>query len=525
MSRVTPADNLKSAPTRAESDSVQPVRPSAPLRPSPAGPGGRGRRLAVLAAAFVLALGAWGVSAPIAAADTTFTFTGAGWGHGVGMSQWGARGWAAQGSSASQILGHYYSGTALTTTSTPGIRVLLGTSASFSLAPSGATSFTAVFGPSLGTTAAPVTVTSSGGTIFLSGGVNASAAAVMVDVHGAPMRMTPPGYRYNRGTVLLLPTGNGSVRAVLSTSMQEYLYGLGEMPSSWPAEALKAQAIAARTYAQKKVAAAGGGGSYDIVGGLPDQSYLAYEKEAGAMGAQWVAAVDATDAQVVTYGGGLIDAVYSASSGGFTENSETVWVSAVPYLRGVADPADLTGGNPNAAWTRSYSGAQLGAWFGLGQVTSVQVLGPLGVSGRVDKATIRLVGTGGTRDVQGASFRSTINASSPSAQLMSTKFTVGGGAPAGPAPVNLPGGAIELARASGRTIAVTGVAIDPEGAPRVRIVSTMGAEVATREVQTVDGRWAAMWNGAPGTRSICVTLLDTPTGQGVPIGCRDVTVK
>jgi SpoIID/LytB domain protein len=325
--------------------------------------------------------------------------------------------------------------------------------------------------------------------------------------------------------VLLLPTGNGSVQAVLSTSMQEYLYGLGEMPSSWPAEALRAQAIAARTYAQKKVNAAGGGGSYDIVGGLPDQSYLAYEKEAGAMGAQWVGAVDSTNTQVVTYGGQLIDAVYSASSGGHTENSETVWVSPVPYLRGVADPADLTGGNPNGSWARSYTGSQLGAWFGIGQVTSVQVLGPVGVSGRVDKATIRLTGTGGTRDVQGASFRSWVNAASPSSQLMSTKFTVSGGLPAGPAPVNLPGGVIELARSSGRTIAVAGVAIDPEGAPRVRVVSTMRGQVAVREVQTVDGRWAAMWNGEPGTRTICVTLLDTPTGQGVPIGCRDVTVK
>ena len=91
--------------------------------------------------------------------------------------------------------------------------------------------------------------------------------------------------------------------------------------------------------------------------------------------------------------------------------------------------------------------------------------------------------------------------------------------------MNLPGGAIELAQASGRTIAVAGVAIDPEGAPRVRVVSTMGAEVAVREVQTVDGRWAAMWNGSPGTRNICVTLLDTPTGQGVSLGCRSVTVK
>lgn len=255
------------------------------------------------------------------------------------------------------------------------------------------------------------------------------------------------------------------------------------------------------------------------------------------MGAQWVAAVDATDTRVVTYNGALIDAVYSSSSGGYTENSEVVWVSAVPYLRGVPDAADLLGGNPNASWTRTYSGTQLGTWFGLGQVTSVQVLGPLGVSGRVDKATIRLVGTGGTRDVTGTSFRSTVNANSPAAQLMSTRFTVDGQAPAPPPastppppnpppPANtLPTGDIALARAEGSTIAVLGHATDPEGDPRVRIVSRMGNQVATRELVATGGVWGTSWTGSKGTRSICVTLIDNPTGQGVDLGCRSVTVK
>jgi SpoIID/LytB domain protein len=526
VSRVARARNLKHGIASTESDSVQPLEPTAPVRPAEARRARRGLRVLGFVAAVVLALGAYGTSPPSAAADTAFTFTGSGWGHGVGMSQWGARGMAAQGSSAAQILGHYYRGTAVTSTPTGDIRVLLGTSASFTLAPSAGASFTVPFGARVGTTAGSVTVTSSGSTVHLSGAINAAVPAVLVEMHGAPMRVTPPGYRYNRGVVLLLPKGDGTVQAVLSTSMQEYLYGLGEMPSSWPAEALKAQAIAARTYAQKKVLAAKGGGAYDIVGGLPDQSYLAYEKEAGAMGAQWVAAVHATNGQVVTYGGALIDAVYSASSGGHTENSEVVWVSALPYLRGVPDAADLTGGNPNASWTRTYTGSQLGAWFGVGQVTSVQVIGPVGVSGRVDKATIRLVGTAGTRDVNGATFRSTVNAKSPSAQLMSSRFTVGGAPPAAARPVRLPWGGIELANAEGRLIAVGGGAADPDGPVRVRIVSTMGREVATREVTTVDGgRWAVMWYGAPGTRRICVTLLDNPTGQGVSIGCRDVTVK
>lgn len=482
-------------------------------------------RLLVLAAALAMTLVGWGAGVPSASADTSFSFSGSGWGHGVGMSQWGARGMAAGGSSAADIIAHYYTGTAVTTRATSNVRVLLGTAPSFTLVPGA----TASFAPG-GATAAGVTASASGTSVVLSGGLSAVVpGAVVVSFAGTPMRVNPPGYRYNRGTLRLLPTGSGTIQAVLDISMQDYLYGLGEMPSSWPAAAMQAQAIAARTYAQKKVERANGSGTYDIVGGLPDQSFIGYEKEGGAMGAQWLAAVDATDGQVATYGGGLIDAVYSASSGGHTENSEVVWVSSVPYLRGVPDPADLAGGNPNAAWRRTYSGSQLGAWFGLGQVASVQVLGPLGVSGRVDKATIRLVGTAGTRDVTGAAFRATVNANTASSQqLMSTKFAVDGQGPTPPPPpaVNrLPTGELALVRAEGSKVVVLGHASDPDGDPRVRVVSTMGTQVATREVTSTHGDFGAAWTGSKGTRTICVTVLDQPTGQGVSLGCRNVTVK
>ena len=538
---MTPVRNLKSAGDHAEGESVpaasstDPAVTSLPTSVTPSSDevGARPRhgvlRLVALAGALVLALAGWGVSAPVAGADTTFTFTGSGWGHGVGMSQWGARGMAAQGSSASDILGHYYSGTAVAPTSTGGIRVILSTSSSFTVTPGLATTFSSV--SPLGTTASPVTVTSSGGTINLSGGVNASVAGlVSIGLGAGPgVRLSTTGYRYARGTIWLHPTGTGSVQAVLHTSMQEYLYGLGEMPSSWPAAALQAQAIAARTYAQKKVNSTAGSGTYDIVGGLPDQSYLGWEKEVGSMGNLWVAAVDATNTQVVTYNGALIDAVYSASSGGHTENSEVVWVSALPYLRGVPDPADLTGGNPNAAWSRTLSGSQLGAWFGVGQVTSIQVIGSTGVSGRVDKATIHLIGTSGSRDVIGSSFRSTVNANAPGAQLLSTRFTVDG-APATPgqpsAPNSPPAGIFGIAKAEGTTVIVGGAATDADGPPRLRIVSTMGREVAVRETQAAaGGLWATSWTGGKGTRNICVSVLDTPTGQATPLGCRDVTVK
>jgi stage II sporulation protein D len=206
--------------------------------------------------------------------------------------------------------------------------------------------------------------------------------------------------------------------------MQQYLYGLGEMPASWPIEALKAQATAGRTFAQKRIAVRGAA-DFDLYGSVRHQAYTGTKHEV----TNWRQAVDATANQVVTYNGQLIDAVYSASSGGHTENSEYVWVSQVPYLRGVPDPLDTSGGNPNAAWARSFTGTELGSWFGVGTVTSVQILGPLGVSGRVDRATIRLTGTGGprgtSRDLTGAAFRSTVNSNvATSRQLMSTKFAL-----------------------------------------------------------------------------------------------------
>jgi SpoIID/LytB domain protein len=494
----------------------------------------RGRRAArplrpaLLLVAFALAL-AGPTGAGTAGASPGFTFTGSGWGHGVGMSQWGARGWAEQGWSAARILTHYYSGTAVQVAPvSDDLRVLLGTG-SFTLTAGGPTTLRSTGGGTVATvgTGAVVTLTRSGGGLALGGAATGWVPSLSVSPGGTPLRVSPPGYRYAHGTLVVSPDSGGGLRAVRTgLTMQQYLYGLGEMPSSWPAAALQAQAVAARTFAQRLAGRANRSSSdFDLHGGLPHQSYIGWEKEGGAMGDRWRAAVDATAGQVVAYGGVLIDAVYSASSGGHTENSEVVWVSALPYLRGVPDPADLAGGNPNASWSRTYSGEQLGAWFGVGTVTSVQVLGPLGASGRVDKATIRLVGTAGTRDVRGDSFRSTVNQRSPRAMLMSSRFTVsGGGAPPPPATPAPPlAGAVEVARAEGRRIVVGGWASGPSGPPTVRVVSTMGRQVAVRDVRADGGRWSVAWSGSPGTRRVCVTALSA--GATADLGCHDVVVK
>jgi SpoIID/LytB domain protein len=480
------------------------------------------RRTVVLLAGLALALHGLVVGAPGAAAQSSFTFTGGGWGHGVGMSQWGARGMAANGWTWGQILTHYYSGTTVATQGTSNdLKVLVAQRTStFTLVTGGTTTLMGVGTVPGGRT---LTLTRAGDGVRVTGALNATTPGpILVSYEGAgALKVSPPGYSYAYGLLGIGPDAAGGLRAVVGDlSMQQYLYGIGEMPSSWPAEALKAQAAASRTYAQKKRNARGSK-DYDLHGSVLDQAYTGTKFDAAA----WRSAVDATNNRVVTHGGALIDAVYSASSGGHTENSEVVWVSSVPYLRGVPDFYDGTGGNPNGSWSRTYSGAQLGSWFGLGTVTKVQILAPLGVSGRTDKATVRLTGTGGTRDVKGASFRSTVNSRSPGSQLMSTKFTVGSSGSGSGSTVRLPTGKVHTAYANGRTVIIGGTASDPDGAPVVRVVSTMGSQRAVRETRTKDGSFLVMWDGPPGTRNVCVTVLDQPTGQGVSLGCRDVVVK
>ena len=485
------------------------------------------RRLAAPAlalAATALVLAGPGVEVPTAEAQTSFTFRGSGWGHGVGMSQWGARGMAANGSSHTQILTHYYTGVSVVSrTVDDDLRVLIAEKVpSLTLRTGGRTTFDGV-GVLTGE-GHTVTVSRSGGSLRLTGAITATTAGA-INVRFAPdgvLEVTPGnGYRY--GQLELRADPGGGVRAVVhGLTMQQYLYGLGEMPSSWPAAALRAQAIAARTFAQKRRNERGAK-DFDLYSGVIHQAYTGTRHEAP----RWNAAVDTTANQVITYPGhGLIDALYSASSGGHTEHSEIVWVSHVPYLRARPDPHDASGGNPHASWTRTYSGTQLGSWFGIGTVTSVRIMGGVGPSGRVDKATIRLVGTGGTRDVNGASFRSTVNART-NQQLRSTKFTVdGAAAPTTPVPsTTMATGSWTHHYAEGRTVVVGGTSVDPDGHPLVRVVSTMGSQRATRYHRSTNGRWLMAWEGSPGTRRVCATVIDEPTKQEVSLGCRDIVVK
>lgn len=156
------------------------------------------------------------------------------------------------------------------------------------------------------------------------------------------------GNHWYRGRVLVTPSSNG-VTAINYVDMEDYLYSVvgGEMPASWPLEALKAQAIAARSYVlyhrQRNR-----NPNYDIGNTTAWQVYDGVEDEA----ANTHAAVEATRDQVLTYNGQIIEAVFHSSSGGHTENVEDVWSKPLPYLRGVQD---YDAGAPVYQWTQAFS--------------------------------------------------------------------------------------------------------------------------------------------------------------------------
>jgi SpoIID/LytB domain protein len=206
--------------------------------------------------------------------------------------------------------------------------------------------------------------------------------------------------------------GVARLRAVAVMGLDQYLAGLGEVPGSWPTATLAAQAIAARSYAlavarrgQHRGAAAWDGCDCGVYGDARDQAYAGWAKESGAGGARWVAAVRATARLVVVAGGRLVQAFYSASSGGYTE-STAAWgdPSPPPWFPSKPDPYDAAGGrNPSHRWSVTFTAAQLSAR--LSAVAAVGTVAALEVtaadpSGRVTR--VRVTGSRGTAVLGGA---------------------------------------------------------------------------------------------------------------------------
>ena len=206
------------------------------------------------------------------------------------------------------------------------------------------------------------------------------------------------------------------------------------MPPSWPTEALKAQAIAARSYGARRLRP--GEATYDVFDDTRSQVYRGVEAEAAATNA----VIAATAGSILKKGSETANALFHSTGGGATEHNENVFVTAdgsivagpVSYLRGSADRApdgtSFDAGAPLATWkTATYGRDQLSAMFGADPRTNVGALIRLdlsrrGVSGRLISVT--LIGAAGTKRVSGDVFRSVFNARKPAGdpELRSTLF-------------------------------------------------------------------------------------------------------
>jgi stage II sporulation protein D len=345
-----------------------------------------------MAATLALAGPALAASTPA----TTLYVSGGGYGHGIGMSQYGAYGYALQGWTYQQILAHYYTGTALGKTNpTQTVRVLLG---SGSAAFAGATHVgNKSLNPSLTYDVVPL----ANGSLKI---VNQSSGKA-VGTFSAPLTAVGPGplslagLGAYRGSLEFRPNGSGGVYTVNVVGLDDYVQGVvaAEMPSTWSAQALDAQAVAARTYA---ITTDVSGGFYNLYPDTRSQMYRGVAAETAATDA----AVAATSGQIVTYNGAPAVTYFFASSGGYTENVEDAWPGATPdpWLRGVPDPYDGAGGDPYHHWTRQMSLAT--ATKDLGKLVKGKLVGikvtAHGASPRI--MTANVIGTRGTVSVTGS---------------------------------------------------------------------------------------------------------------------------
>ena len=233
------------------------------------------------------------------------------------------------------------------------------------------------------------------------------------------------GRRY-RGA-LELRHKSGGLTAVNIVPVDDYLRSVvpEEMPVDWPAEAIKAQSVAARSFA---LASRGRHASegYDLCTTTHCQLYTGTTAEKSASNA----AIKATRGEVLTYGGKPIEALFHTDSGGMTENSEDVWGSHVPYLRAAKDTPAKT-----MPWTKAISRADLerklaAKGHDIGKVRSL-VLSPLAIgrsakdrtaSGRVKTMTVK--GTKGTATLSGTTWRSLLGLKSTLFDAKLTKDSV-----------------------------------------------------------------------------------------------------
>jgi stage II sporulation protein D len=330
------------------------------------------RRVAVLTV--LSACLAMPASAPAA---TIFVIKGAGFGHGVGMSQYGAQGFAQHGWDYRQILARYYRDTTIGSAPTETIRVLLrsgGTPTVTHVSRAG----TRKLNP-----ARAYVARGRGAGITLRGGGHTYRFSGPVKLRG-PGGYTQLGGNY-RGAMELRGNGGANVMAINVVSLDAYVQGVipGEMPPSWLPEALKVQAVAARSYA---LATDAGAALFDQYADTRSQVYKGMSAEMASTND----AARATAGQVVLYDGAVATTFYFSTSGGRTEDVENSFlgVAPSPYLKSVSDPYDTI--SPRHRWQLRFTRARLQAKLGglcRGQFKAIKIV-QRGASPRIVAADV-----------------------------------------------------------------------------------------------------------------------------------------
>lgn len=510
----------------------------------------------MVAIGLFLSLAALLPAAPEASAEVTFTFLGGGYGHSVGMSQYGAYGMAREGYTWQEILSHYFTG------ASPGAAdpTLLAAPLWVGLTQE-ATRLELTVVATGSNPAAPTTFTQGTGTLVLAegekaiveylgdgtcrvtgpagvmegpctidaawdGGAAAPTTALEIGNCTLPDWNAPGGTvwrpcRYAYGTLHIRPDNNLGFDASLEMDVEDYILGISESPYAWGTmgaqAALEAQAVAARSYALHRALDRGDPATrpwcwchvYDTT---VDQYYAGW----GHITQPWIDAASATAGQVMTHpaetrNGALIpiETFYSSSTFGWTEDSENGFTAYVPYLRAVDDHWSrlASTGNPNARWSRTFTaGALVSHLPGMTTITGATVTKCSTTGAALE---ITFTGDGGPRTFTTRDLRGRL--SLPSMQV----YNVGAPPPdtlpcSGPATAPLdPGGPVVLA----------GLTLDDDS-----IGDSRGDGDGTAECGEIVEAFTPLTNQGPALAGVSATLTSADpyvtvlwnTGSGYP---------
>ena len=317
-----------------------------------------------------------------------FTIRGHGWGHGVGMSQWGARGLADHGWGWRGILAHYYPGTELSRVTHVKVHVLV-RQGRRAVAFSARTPFRIV-------DARGASRLQRRRIVFRAHTWHGLRPPLRIVAGAQPVAVDGAGYR---GSFVV----RRGIDVVNVVPLERYLCGVvpWEMPKRWNGEALRAQAVAARTYTVANLGRV-------VYADTRDQMYGGIRAEDPATNR----AVGATAGRILTWNGAPAKTFYFSTSGGRTQSSQDAFNgAAIPYLRSVADPYDW---GPKHDWTYRFTPLQLARRLHVPRPRSLSVR--LNSSGWVASVVV------GSRTISASDFERALD-------LPSTHFRVGSGAP------------------------------------------------------------------------------------------------